>query len=80
MNGQRKSSYSGEMVGGSEVEQEVKKDSLSWNFRFSIFLSLHALFWVVYSDLSSSPLYIHAKSLQSCLTLCDPMYWRPGSL
>ena len=38
MNGQRKSSYSGEMVGGSEVEQEVKKDSLSWNFRFSIFL------------------------------------------
>ena len=40
MNGQRKSSYRGEMVGESEVEQEVKKDSLSWNFRFSIFLSI----------------------------------------
>ena len=40
MNGQRKSSYRGEMVGESEVEQEVEKDSLSWNFRFSIFLSV----------------------------------------
>ena len=38
MNGQRKSSYSGEMVGGFEVEQEVKKDSLSWIFH--IFISL----------------------------------------
>lgn len=38
INRQRKLSYRSEMVGESEVEQEVKKESLSWNFRFSIFL------------------------------------------